>query len=86
MLKQRADMNAGDLGELWDLYQHDWAVNGGLNLRDYDGGASLLYASSPDFAGVPHIDLTRWVDPQFADAALHDLGTDSTGDLPDRAL
>jgi NitT/TauT family transport system substrate-binding protein len=85
MSKQRTDMSANDLGELWDLYQHDWAVNGGLNLREYDSGASLLYATSPDFASVPHIELQRWVDPQFADAAINDLGTDPSADEPDRA-
>jgi NitT/TauT family transport system substrate-binding protein len=84
MAKQRTDMDPADLGQLWDLYQHDWAVNGGLNLGEYDKGAALLYTTSPDFAGVPRIELTRWVDSEFADAALRDLGTDPSADAPAR--
>lgn len=85
MRKYRPDMDSADLAELWDLYQHDWAVNGGVNLDDYEIGAQLLYATSPDFAEVPRIPLSTWVDPRFADAALSDLGTDASADVPGRA-
>ena len=50
MAQRRTDMNAADLGELWDLFSRAWAVNAGMNLSDYDKGADLLYSTSPDFA------------------------------------
>ena len=84
MAKHRPEMDSADLGELWDLYVHGWAVNGGMNLSDYARGAELLYTTSPDFAEVPRIGLTAWSDSQFIDAALRELGTDPSMDAPSR--
>ncbi|HEX8967390.1 MAG TPA: ABC transporter substrate-binding protein, partial [Chloroflexota bacterium] len=81
---QRSDMNPSDLGELWDLYAHGWAVNGGMNQSDYERGSDLLYATSPDFAQVPRIGLSQWSDTQFVDATLRDLGVDGSMDDPGR--
>jgi NitT/TauT family transport system substrate-binding protein len=80
MAKRRTDMDPSDLAELWDLFAHGWAVNGGMNLSDYATGADLLYSTSPDFAQVPRIGLTEWADSQFVDGVLHDLGVDPSMD------
>src|SRR5262249_27803420 len=58
MSKRRTDMDPNDLGELWDLYAHGWAMNSGMNLGDYEQGADVLYSTSPDFAQVPRIGLS----------------------------
>jgi NitT/TauT family transport system substrate-binding protein len=84
MLKQRPDMNASDLSQLWDLFTHGWAVNGGMNAGDYARGADLLYSTSPDFAQVPRIGLSDWSDSEFIDAALRDVGVDPSMDDPGR--
>src|SRR5579859_264998 len=80
MAKRRTDMDPADLGELWDLFAHGWAVNGGLNPSDYETGAELLYSTSPDFAQVPHIGVAEWADAQYVDGVLHDLGVDPSMD------
>jgi NitT/TauT family transport system substrate-binding protein len=85
MATRRTDMKPADLGELWDLYQHAWSVNGGMNLDDYEKGADLLYSTSPDFAQVPRIGLSEWADSQFVDTALREAGVDASMDVPGRA-
>jgi NitT/TauT family transport system substrate-binding protein len=85
MAKRRTDMDPADLAELWDLFQHGWSVNGGMNLTDYEKGADLLYSTSPDFAQVPRIGLSEWADSQFVDAALREVGVDASMDAPGRA-
>ena len=84
MAQHRTDLSAADLGELWDLFSRAWAVNGGMNLSDYDKGADLLYSTSPDFAQVPRIGLNAWTDSQFVDSALRELGVDPSMDSPGR--
>jgi NitT/TauT family transport system substrate-binding protein len=84
MAARRTDMNPADLGELWDLFAHAWAVNGGQNLDDYTRGADLLYATSPDFAQVPRVSLNEWADASFTDAALRTVGVDTSMDAPGR--
>jgi hypothetical protein len=85
MAKRRTDMDPADLAELWDLFQHGWSVNGGMNLTDYETGADLLYTTSPDFAQVPRIGLSEWADSQFVDTALREVGVDASMDAPGRA-
>jgi NitT/TauT family transport system substrate-binding protein len=85
MARRRSDMSSNDLQELWELFRRGWAVNGGMDLGDYERGADLLYTTSPDFAQVPRIGLSAWADPQFVDGALRDVGIDPTMDTPRRA-
>jgi NitT/TauT family transport system substrate-binding protein len=82
MAARRTDMRRDDLAELWDLFNHAWAVNGGQNLDDYARGADLLYTTSPDFAQVPRIGLTEWNEARFTDAALRAVGVDASMDPP----
>jgi NitT/TauT family transport system substrate-binding protein len=84
MAARRSDMDPSDLAELWELFAQGWAVNGGMNLSDYDKGADLLYTTSPDFAQVPRIGLADWADSQFVDTALREVGVDSSMDAPAR--
>ena len=84
MANRRNDMDRADLSELWDLFAHGWATNGGMNLDDYARGADLLYSTSPDFAQVPRIGLDAWAEPRFVDGVLREVGVDSTMDAPGR--
>ncbi len=84
MANRRNDIARADLAELWDLFAHGWATNGGMNLDDYARGSDLLYSTSPDFAQVPRIGLDAWADAHFVDGALREVGVDSAMDAPGR--
>ena len=57
----RPDMQPEDLSELWDQFPSAWAVNGQLNIDTFQKTSDYLYATD-DFAGVPRIPVTEWVD------------------------
>ena len=84
MGKLRPDIQPTELADLWDQVKSAWAVNGQLNLSTFQKTADYLYATD-DFKDVPRIEVTAWVDPQFVDAALAQLGVYAGLDDPGRA-
>ena len=81
----RPDIQAGDLADLWDQFKAAWAVNGQLNLTTFQKTSDYLYATE-DFKEVPRIEVREWVDPQFVDAALVQLGVYAGVDDPGRTV
>src|SRR5579859_3295223 len=73
MAKLRPDIASTDLEYLWDQFGSAWAVNGQLNLTDYQKSTDFLYESGT-FNDAPRIEAKGWTDTQFVDAALKDIG------------
>ena len=81
----RPDIQANDLSDLWDQFKSAWAVNGQLNLTTFQKTSDYLYATD-DFKELPKIDVREWVDTQFVDAALVQLGIYAGIDDPGRTV
>jgi NitT/TauT family transport system substrate-binding protein len=85
MGKLRPDIAPNQLASLWDQFQSSWAVNGQLNLDTFQKTSDYLYAT-PDFKDTQRIQLSDWVDTQFVDGALAELGVYPGVDDPGRAI
>ena len=85
MAKRRPDIKREDLRNLWPQFTSSWATNGLLNLDQYQKTSDFLYQTE-DFKGVPSIGLNDWVDTQFVDAVLREIGVDPKTDPPGRKL
>jgi NitT/TauT family transport system substrate-binding protein len=85
MLKRRPELARVDLGYLWDQFGASWAVNGQLNLGAYQASTDFLYEQNT-FPDQPKIDAKDWVDTEFVDAALNDLGVYANVDDPGRPI
>ena len=81
----RPDMNRDDLAYLWDNFGAAWAVNGQLNITEYDKTTDFLYESGA-FDGKPRILASDWTDTHFVDSVLHDIGVYSDVDTPGRSI
>jgi len=81
----RPDIQANDLSDLWDQFKSAWAVNGQLNLATFQKTADYLYATD-DFKELPKIEVREWVDTQFVDSALTQLGVYAGIDDPGRTV
>jgi NitT/TauT family transport system substrate-binding protein len=81
----RPDIQANDLSDLWDQFKTAWAVNGQLNLSTFQKTSDYLYATD-DFKEVSRIEVREWVDTQFVDAALAQLGVYAGIDDPGRTV
>jgi NitT/TauT family transport system substrate-binding protein len=81
----RPDIQASDLADLWDQFKTAWAVNGQLNLATFQKTADYLYATD-DFRELPRLEVRDWVDTQFVDAALLQLGVYTGIDDPGRTV
>ena len=85
MAKRRPDLKREDLQDLWPQFKTSWATNGLLNLDQYQKTADFLYQTD-DFRGVPSIPLSEWVDTQFVDGVLRQIGVDQKMDPPGRKV
>jgi NitT/TauT family transport system substrate-binding protein len=85
MAQLRPDMARPDLAYLWSQFGASWAVNGQLNLADYQRSTDFLYDSGA-FDDAPHIQASDWTDTRFVDAALANLGVYRGVDDPGRQL
>jgi NitT/TauT family transport system substrate-binding protein len=81
----RPDISRSDLEYLWDQFGASWAVNGQLNLSAYQASTDFLYDQGT-FGDAPRIAATEWVDTQFVDAALRELGVAPNVDDPGRPI
>ncbi len=73
MARRRPDLLRTDLADLWERYHASWAVNGLLELDEYQRTADFLYATV-DFRDVPRIRIEKWTDTRFVRAALNEMG------------
>jgi NitT/TauT family transport system substrate-binding protein len=85
MAKLRPDIARGDLDYLWDQFGASWAVNGQINMPAYQASTDFLYDQGT-FADQPRIQATDWVDTQFVDGALKQLGVYPNVDDPGRPI
>jgi NitT/TauT family transport system substrate-binding protein len=85
MVKLRPDIARADLEYLWAQFGASWAVNGQLNLGEYQKSTDFLYESGT-LNEVPRIAATDWADTQFVDAVLKDIGVYPKVDDPGRAI
>jgi NitT/TauT family transport system substrate-binding protein len=85
MGKLRTDMAKPDLEYLWDQFGASWAVNGQLNMGDYQKSTDFLYESGT-FENAPKIEASAWADSQFVDAVLKDVGVYPKVDDPGRTI
>jgi NitT/TauT family transport system substrate-binding protein len=85
MTKLRPDVSRTDLEYLWDQFGASWAVNGQVNLGAYQTSTDFLYDQGT-FPNLPRIGARDWVDTQFVDAALKELGVYPNVDDPGRPI
>jgi NitT/TauT family transport system substrate-binding protein len=85
MVKLRPDIARTDLEYLWDQFGASWAVNGQLNVADYQKSTDFLYDSGT-FNDAPRIEATEWTSTQFLDAVLKDIGVYPSVDDPGRPI
>jgi NitT/TauT family transport system substrate-binding protein len=85
MSKLRSDIARADLEYLWDQFGASWAVNGQINVSEYQKSTDFLYDSGA-FGDAPRIEARDWTDTQFVDAVLKDVGVYPRIDDPGRAI
>lgn len=83
--KRRPDLARADVEGLWPQFKRSWAVNGTLNLVEYQKSAEFLYGTD-DFKDTPKIPAQAWADTTFADSVLRELGVIPGADDPGRAI
>jgi NitT/TauT family transport system substrate-binding protein len=82
---RRPDLDRRDLAELWTQFHGSWAVNGEMNLNQYQRTAEFLYATDA-FQGIRKADVAAWADTRFVDTVLRELGVYPGADDPGRDL
>lgn len=85
MARLRPDVTRTDLEYLWDQFGTSWAVNGQLNMSDYQKSTDFLYDAGT-FEGVERINARGWADTEFVDAVLKDVGVYPKVDDPGRTI
>jgi NitT/TauT family transport system substrate-binding protein len=85
MAKLRPDIARTGLEYLWDQFGAAWAVNGQLNVPEYQKSTDFLYDSGT-FNDAPRIEATDWTSTQFVDAVLKDIGVYPKVDDPGRPI
>ncbi len=85
MAARRSDVSKEDLGDLYENFKTAWAVNGIMNLDEYQKTADFFY-SEDDYKALPRMDVKDWADTQFVDATLKEIGINDKFDNPGRAV
>jgi NitT/TauT family transport system substrate-binding protein len=86
MATLRPDVSRATLEQLAEQFSgsaESWSTNGGMSRAALEATVEFNY-SSPDFEGVPRIELSQWVDFGPLDGVLAELGTDPELDPADR--
>jgi NitT/TauT family transport system substrate-binding protein len=86
MSARRPDLAQSDLGFLWDQFASAWGVNGYLNLRDLQRQEDFAYQTTPEFAALPRINESEWIDTRLVDEALKKMGVFPGYDEPGRPI
>ena len=74
-----------DAADLYENFKTAWAVNGIMNLDEYQKTADFFYQED-DYKSLPHLAVTDWADTQFVDATLKEIGVYEKYDDPGRAI
>jgi NitT/TauT family transport system substrate-binding protein len=85
MAARRSDVSKEDLDSLYENFKTAWAVNGIMNLDEYQKTADFFYASD-EYKSLPRMDVKDWTDTQFVDATLKEIGVNDKFDNPGRAV
>ena len=85
LAQRRPDLDPADASDLWDAFKTSWAVNGLMNLSQYQKTADFLYQTD-DFKDVSRVQVQDWADTRFADAVLKEIGVDARFDDPGRPI
>ena len=87
VLKRRPDLTRGNLSNVYDFVKPGWAVNGGVNLDDYNKVFEAWY-QLPEFKDVPKTNPSDWVTTRFVDQVLKEIGLykDRSWDDPGRTI
>jgi NitT/TauT family transport system substrate-binding protein len=85
MARLRPEIARSDLEYLWDQFGASWAVNGQLNVNDYQKSTDFLYDSGA-FNDAPRIEAKDWTTSQFVDTVLKDIGVYPKLDDPGRPI
>ncbi len=83
MVRARPDVPRADLETLAEAFRGSWSVNGGLSAQELSFSEDQTYGSE-DFAGLPKLTLSQWVDFSIVDGILKEIGTDPSADTPTR--
>ncbi len=73
VLKRRPDLTRENLSRVYDFIRPGWAVNGGINLGDYDKAFNSWY-QLPEFKDVPKVTPSSWINTRFVDQVLKEIG------------
>jgi NitT/TauT family transport system substrate-binding protein len=74
MAKARPDVSRETLETLAGEFSGSWSVNGGLNRDELEFTVEVVYRSE-DFAQVPTVELSDWVDFSVLDEVLAEIAT-----------
>ncbi|OHE53160.1 MAG: hypothetical protein A3K61_07930 [Thaumarchaeota archaeon RBG_16_49_8] len=87
VLKRRPDLTRENVSKVYDFVRPGWAVNGGINLDDYNKAFDSWY-QLPEFKDVPKVTPSSWVNTQFIDQVLKEIGVykDRNIDDPGRSI
>jgi NitT/TauT family transport system substrate-binding protein len=85
MTKLRPDIARTDLEFLWGQFAASWAVNGQLNLTEYQKSTDFLYETGT-FNDAPRIEAKDWTSTQFVDSVLREIGVYEKVDDPGRPI
>lgn len=87
VLKRRPDLTRENLTKVYDFVKTGWAVNGGINLKDYETSFDIWYTLS-EFKDVQRLSVSDWITTQFVDQAVRELGIykDRSIDDPGRTI
>jgi NitT/TauT family transport system substrate-binding protein len=86
MSARRPDLAQSDLDFLWDQFATAWGVNGFLNLNDLQHQEDFAYQTTPEFAALPRINESEWLDTRFVDNGLKNMGIYPGYDDPGRSI
>jgi NitT/TauT family transport system substrate-binding protein len=78
MARRRSDLGQAQLTALWDHFQAQWPVDGGLDLAWCRATADALLRTAA-FSGLPRVPLESWTDPSVLRAALAAPGVRTAG-------
>ncbi len=74
MAKARPDYSRDNLVILAEQFQGTFSGNGGMDRAVIEAGVAEAY-KSPDLAGLPMVEMAKWVDFSIVDDILAELGT-----------
>ncbi len=84
---RRPDVSRENLSQVYDYVKPGWAVNGGINLDNFEKGFEAWYGLA-EFKDVQKVSVSDWVTTRFVDQALKEVALykDRSRDDPGRTV